>query len=134
MSIPSEPDDIPLLSLAEVENHVREMAIGLVEEDGDLYRAGICLLACAMTGPSVIRLAKFTGYPEKFVATLARNWRANGIWVGRRRGRVVVTDMNDDTPPAEFTVSFWMHAMAGLGIMERVNSEEAAPEDAASAG
>ena len=55
-----------------------------LKPDSNRFKSYVILLASALVGPNIKRVAKLTGIPRKDVAARANNLRANGIWHGKQ--------------------------------------------------
>ncbi len=89
------------------------------DERPEVHRAMVCLLAAAGdVGPSVIRLAVFTGYDQREIAQLSRNWRKSKIW---QREKIKHSGWFDEEGGG---IAFLMDTMVGMGSLERVPGQD----------
>lgn len=105
------------LTLAQVHAIVKQLDPQL-EVGDETYKAAVCLLSTLTVGAHAGRVAKFTGYPYDFVAPLAWRWRANKIWVRRRRlpAQICHSGWGD---PETGGIAFWCDVMVGTGMLAR---------------
>lgn len=117
------------LTLAQIRRTVRDLDPQL-EADDDVYKAAVCLLSTLTIGAHARRVAKFTGYPYRFVAPLAWHWRANRVWVRRRRlpAKICHSGWGD---PEHGCVAFWLDVMVGMGLVTRQCPATAEPAEPA---
>jgi hypothetical protein len=68
------------LSLEEIKNEIQQLDPILTQDDPVFQTAVVLLAAAFATGPDTGRLVTFTGYPERFVATISERMRQFGFW------------------------------------------------------
>ncbi|KKK66826.1 hypothetical protein LCGC14_2960160, partial [marine sediment metagenome] len=84
------------------------------EEDG--FKCAVVLMTAALaTGPNIVKVSKFCGYPRTLVRRFATNLRASRIW-GHKYVRP--SDWSDKKAGG---VAFWLDVAVGLGFVERTD-------------
>lgn len=99
------------MKIGEIKEVVHKMDPALSEQD-EAYKAMVVLLASAVCGPNVIKLRKFTGYPQDMLSKFAIRLRRNGIWKGDK----VYADWLD---PEEGSAALILDSMVATGLMQR---------------
>lgn len=83
--------------------------------EDDAFMASVVLLSSALIGPSIKRLATFTGYPRSLISEFSKNLRASGIWIGNK----VCVDWEGEGSG----ISFICDSLVAQGMLTRGESE-----------
>ena len=105
-------------TLEEIKKDVAEI-VGkdLTEDEDDIaFKASVVLLSSAVVGPSIERLAKFTGYPRSLISEFSKRLRENGIWKG---GKIYANWLDPHGG-----VDFICDSMVAVGWMARSKGED----------
>lgn len=113
------------MDLAEIHQVVGE-ALPDEPVDGDVWRAGVLLLAAMVVSPSMPKLRAFTGLPVDFINRARFYLRACGVWSGNqpKNYQVVCEWAHDDPRIAE--VAFVCDCLVAAGRIVRTTAFDAA--------
>ena len=84
-----------------------------VKVDDPAFGTAVVVLAAAVVGPNIKRIASFTGYGRPFVAEKARRLRKQKVWVGGK------LDVDWFKPKGEGVVAFWLDVVLADGLLVR---------------
>lgn len=115
-AVPPEEPRAPV-SLDELKATVREVDPTL-EEDSELFDAGLVLLAGAFLGTKyVMPISRFSGASPRRVAEFARRLRANGVWTTDGRTACRWEDEGGD-------VAFIIDVLIAAGMVEQRGDDD----------
>jgi hypothetical protein len=109
-------------------DQMRELVLKLVgdgEEDGDIVRAAVILLAATIAGQNLSVLQKVTADDTNFISRIKRAALENGIWIaGRGNGSYSKVDITDWWKPRDGDAALILDAMACLGLLMRTRDQD----------
>ena len=103
------------MSLNTVRVAVEESLDEKCDENPELFKAGVVLVAALSVGANADRIAKFTGYNRDEVRVMAKRARAGKLWIGHNRFDI------DSWFQEGGQIAFTLDCMVVQGKLERVD-------------
>ena len=104
-------EQVKAITLSYLEQQVRRLDPSLTRDDR-AFETALILLASAVEGPSIERIAYLTNIPRSRVAERGRRLRKNRVWSGNR----VVANWFDKESGG---IAFWLDVLVADGFMAR---------------